>query len=240
MLEELLTVGIVGGIGYALYRALNGDSLQNVVGIAPSQTATSMQTTVVRPDTGNGVTFDTGTPPVDDTATPLILPPIPQPPPVIAPSPATAPAWAFSNDPLTTLLPEDLFARMIWGESRGSSDAAMQAVANVAMNRLHDPQGRWPHDLKSVLLQQNQFTSLTPNDPNYPKILAINTTTDKWYAKALSIALAAMQGTLPDNTGGAQFDHNIGFVPSGSFWSGLQHTVDVPPFSFYRLTPSTS
>lgn len=95
----------------------------------------------------------------------------------------------------------DTVARTLWGEARGEGMQGMQAVANVIMNRVK--KGGWLGTTpEEVCLKPYQFSCWLKSDPNRDKLLAVNES-DSNFAVAKQLATQAVNGKLPDITGGA-------------------------------------
>ncbi len=99
----------------------------------------------------------------------------------------------------------DIVARTIWGEARGEGVEGMTAVANVIMNRVRAGSW-WGSTPAGVSRKRWQFSAWNPNDPNRARMLAV-TADDPAFARALEIAERAIDGSLPDITGGATHYH---------------------------------
>lgn len=132
----------------------------------------------------------------------------------------------------------DILARTIWGEARGEGYAGMQAVANVVINRFELAQKspakarQFGATIRDVCLKRKQFSAWNKNDPNYKRVIAVDET-DRQYVTALYLAERAINGTLPDITGGADHYHTQFIAPS---WSRGQTAVaSVGNHKFFRL-----
>ena len=133
----------------------------------------------------------------------------------------------------------DTMARTMWGEARNEGYEGMQAVANVIMNRYElaksNPAyarqfGRTPGD---ICKKPWQFSVWNSGDPNLPKILNV-TTADSRFRTALEIAERALNGTLPDITGGA--DHYHATYVSPSWASAGVKTTQIKTHIFFKLS----
>lgn len=122
-------------------------------------------------------------------------------------------------------------ARTMYGEARGEGPEGMAAVAAVIMNRKE--QGGWfGSDLMAVIFKPWQFSAWNENDPNRNKIANLmpgqgNQTFDLAY----EIAGQALQGTLPDRTGGATHYHTNAVSPNWA--SRLVRTTSIGNHIFY-------
>ena len=108
----------------------------------------------------------------------------------------------------------DTLARTIWGEARGESREGKEAVASVILNRLKKPT-RFGGTIEEVCLKTSQFSCWNDNDPNLPKLKAVDVN-DTNFAECLSIAEAAVKGNLADSTVGADHYHTTEVSPDWS------------------------
>lgn len=153
----------------------------------------------------------------------------------IAPAPAAirlTPEGTQAVDPRGQAPLDDAIsclARSIYWEAKGTNEREMQAVANVIMNRLGDPE--FPSSLCGVVQQGSEsghcqfswWCDGRPDEADEPK----------QYAVAREMARRALNGTLPDITQGAQFFHHRSIGPG--WMSTLVRTTQTHEFSFYRL-----
>lgn len=86
-----------------------------------------------------------------------------------------------------------LLARMAYSEARSDGVRGMTAVSHVALNRLKQPE-RFGRTLAAVLRAPRQFA-----------VGPVRRSGDPDWQRALWVASGAMQGTLPDPTGGATY-----------------------------------
>ena len=110
----------------------------------------------------------------------------------------------------------DTIARTAWGEARSQGELGMQAVINVIMKRasLHWQGKTTPED---VCLARKQFDCWLPDDPNLPKLKAVDDT-DPQFATALALADKAVNTYLPDVTNGAD-SYYARTMPSTPCWA---------------------
>lgn len=220
MIRELAILGALGALGYALYTYANevtGDEVDPALADALQRVSLTGDTPFQISDY-NTNNYSTGPLTVSPTV-------------VSTPTVVSAPATSTASDEL------DIFARTLWGEARGESDAAIQAVANVIINRVNDDKGRFPTTIAGVCQQPNQFsvwnTGGTANElANHNAMLAV-TTSNTVFLKCLSIAQNAMNGSLVDNTGGAEWYHDTSISKPAS-WSNLTRTVQIGHLVFYK------
>jgi hypothetical protein len=119
-------------------------------------------------------------------------------------------------------------ARSIYWEAKGTDQREMQAVANVIMNRLGNPE--FPSSLCDIVQQgsetgQCQFSWWCDGRPD-------EATEPEQYAAARDVARRALNGTLPDITHGALFFHHRSISPG--WMSTLERTARTHEFNFYR------
>lgn len=133
-------------------------------------------------------------------------------------------------------LAADVLARTIWGEARAESQAGMEAVASVVLNRVAVAQRRggywWGGDIISVCQKPYQFSCWNRSDPNYPKLIAVRAD-NIHFATCLRIARRAIAGALADRTGGATHYHADYVAP---YWAaGQKPTIIIGRHLFYKL-----
>lgn len=130
----------------------------------------------------------------------------------------------------------DVLARTIWGEARGQVKEGMEAVASVVLNRVAIARERggywWGSDIVQVCQKPFQFSCWNANDPNRPKLLAVD---DKniHFATCKRIARRAVYGCLQDHTSGATHYHAYYVSP---YWAkGVEPTITIGDHIFYAL-----
>lgn len=106
----------------------------------------------------------------------------------------------------------DVLARTLWGEARGEGRDGMRAVAGTILNRAARP-GWWGRSVAEICLKPRQFSCWLESDPNRVKLLAVDGR-DRQFASALSIAVDALAGILPDYTFGATHYHARDCTPA--------------------------
>jgi len=167
-------------------------------------------------------------------------------PPLMPPAPApevkTAPTIIIDPIIITGRIHAvDIMARTIWGEARGEGFEGMAAVANVIMNRSRissrsAKQDWWGETIEEICFRRisgyYQFSCWDPRDPNREKAANVRDT-DVNFRTALSIAMQAYSGALPDRTGGATHYHSKSVRP---YWakSGFV-TADIGSHLFYQV-----
>jgi spore germination cell wall hydrolase CwlJ-like protein len=133
------------------------------------------------------------------------------------------------------ILPLDVeeAARTAWAEARGCGTRGMQAVINVMVNRSHHPRWRgWT--LTAICLEPMQFSCRNPGDPNRAKLLSV-TEADPQYAAAVKLAQAAVAGTLPDLTDGADSYYARSLHPP-PYWAKTARPTYADPCHLFFVT----
>lgn len=133
----------------------------------------------------------------------------------------------------------DILARTIWGEARGEGAEGMRAVACVVMNRLaiarsHSEGYWWGNTVIQICQARLQFSCWNGNDPNLPKLLAVNDG-DPCFATALEIAAAAIAGKIKDETDGAT--HYAAAGVHAPWMNGHRPCAVIGRQIFYQLVP---
>lgn len=134
----------------------------------------------------------------------------------------------------------NIIARTAWGENRSLGHDGMQGTINSGQNRLASGVRWWeswspkPADiLRSVFLHHEQYSCWDDGDPNRAKLMAV-TAADPQFAIALLLATAALAGTLPDITNGAD-SYVAGSLKVLPRWTnGLQPVALIGGTKFYR------
>ncbi len=120
--------------------------------------------------------------------------------------------------------------RIAWGEARNQGPEGLQAVLNVMANRKNDR--RYPNTLAGVATQRKQFSAYNENDPNRPKLEAVQDD-DPIFAEAVELAALAVRGELPDVTNGATHYHTRSIAPP--FWAkNATTTARIGDHIFYK------
>jgi len=144
----------------------------------------------------------------------------------------------------------EILARTVYGEARGEPELGRVAVAFVPCNRAElaarfvEMHGR-RHPLygdgtvASACLARWQFSCWNPNDPNRPKLEALDLSTAA-AAPSLEAATVAIRRAEPDPTGGATHYHTAMAPRDGIDWppdwtEGQTPTAQVGAHVFYRL-----
>jgi N-acetylmuramoyl-L-alanine amidase len=95
--------------------------------------------------------------------------------------------------------PKIVLACTIWMEARGDGTEGMRAVASVVLNRANNPRW-WGHDIRSVCLMNEQFSSWNPGSTQIPLLQSAMSWGAPSYKFALNIADLAVSGALADTT----------------------------------------
>lgn len=129
----------------------------------------------------------------------------------------------------------DLLTRTLWGEARGETQAGKEAVASVIMNRVN--QAGPGASVTGTVLSPKQFSAWNTNDPNREKMLNLSKTSPE-YLQLRQIAERAVNGTLPDSTGGATFYHTTSINPGWSSSGTVTGTIG--SHIFYKNIPASN
>jgi spore germination cell wall hydrolase CwlJ-like protein len=133
---------------------------------------------------------------------------------------------------MTTSADADTLARTIYGEARGETDAAKQGVAVTVMNRVSAMTYPGGGSVSGVCTAPSQFSCWNAGDPNRSVIESV-TASNSVFARCQQIAQDAINGQLPDNTGGATYYYDTS-ISQPSFWraQGIVGTVQIDHLIF--------
>jgi N-acetylmuramoyl-L-alanine amidase len=109
---------------------------------------------------------------------------------------------------------QEILARAIFGEARGSSKELKIAVAQTIQNRVKD--NRWPNTLEGVITQPYQFSCFNENDPNHNKVWNPEKVEPNSWKECLGIAKEVLEGKYKDSTSGANHYHTDKVNPKWS------------------------
>ena len=126
-----------------------------------------------------------------------------------------------------------LLAMLVWGESRGESDDAKLAVANVVRNRVLA--GIYGGDSwYSVILSPEQFSCFNSNERS--KLLEpLKWDSEKTWESCYNVAYSVYLGTAKDNTmyDGKRATHYYSGERVPYWSSSMWPVVDIGPFKFF-------
>jgi hypothetical protein len=112
------------------------------------------------------------------------------------------PVAASASVPLaSSIVPDrtlalDTLARTLWGEARGESLPGLRAVASVVINRATHTRIRWwGRTIVGVCRASKQFSCWNPDDRNYPQLMVVTESDDK-FRLCLQVAVEALDGRL--------------------------------------------
>jgi N-acetylmuramoyl-L-alanine amidase len=142
--------------------------------------------------------------------------------------------WSDQNLLFINLPTAQLLAIVAYGEAGNQGTDGMMAVLNVVRNRTLDQQ-YYDMDIyaltndayKAVALKKWQFSMFNTNDPvrataeKIAKNFSTYLSTNSALQQAYSLAQMAVDGTLEDNTGGAQFYYNPEGVSQEPSWASV-------------------
>ena len=121
-------------------------------------------------------------------------------------------------------LPDDVLGMIcLYCEARGEPEAAKRGVANVILNRT-TAEG-FPDDIGEIIMGENQFSALTPGDPNFTIAASLKDTYEAWMGAVLG----------EDNTGKAISYHDTSIKkPVSAYWNSLEECARIGRLIFYR------
>ena len=118
-------------------------------------------------------------------------------------------------------------AKTIFGESRGESQNGQIAVGHTILNRVKAG-GWYGASIKDVVLKPYQFSCWNQGDVN--RELIINKTSQQ-LLPYYELSKKIINGTIPDNTGGATHYHAKGVTP---YWAAkMTKTATIGNHVFY-------
>lgn len=123
----------------------------------------------------------------------------------------------------------ELLGLAVWREARGEGTIGRRGVAHVIVNRAVEPSW-WGHDIPSVILCREQFSSFNPGDPNEKKF---PDPADPEYQDIETMCRSVIGGTDNDVTGGAQWYIDTSISPP-SWTQVLIISLRVGRLTFYR------
>lgn len=137
----------------------------------------------------------------------------------------------------------DAMARVAYAEAGNQGDSGLAGVVYTVLNRLAD--GRWGHDVESVVDAPHQFEPVMKAGGNWRGLKPV---TAEQEARVNTIVSLALDGRLPDLTGGARFFQNPKTVTAraaaGSVsprlvnFGGARPTATIGDHTFYAETGS--
>ena len=142
--------------------------------------------------------------------------------PPIASGPASPPRASGGDHKVPWMSAEarDAIARVTFAEAGNQGDSGLAAVVYTILNRLAD--GRWGSTVDGVLNARSQFEPVMRAGGDWRNLPAVSAAAQ---ARVDTILNLALEGRLPDLTGGARFFQNPAIVASraraGSVPSGL-------------------
>ena len=120
--------------------------------------------------------------------------------------------------------PISCLAVAIYFEARGELPAGQAAVAHVIMNRVEST--RYPDDVCAVVKQPAQFSFYWDGKSDRPGNAHA-------YMQAMLIAVAVVDGDIPDPTGGAT-QYYASYIPAPYWTLGLEESFAVGRHIFFR------
>ena len=104
---------------------------------------------------------------------------------------------------LTSISAADAISRVAYAEAGNQGDSGLAGVVYTILNRLDD--GRWGRTLDAVLNAPHQFEPVSRVGGNWRSLPPVS---DAKRARVETIINLALDGRLPDLTGGARFFQN--------------------------------
>jgi N-acetylmuramoyl-L-alanine amidase len=150
----------------------------------------------------------------------------PAPAPAIAPAPAANPvdaprARSAGITGTAEIDPElECLAKVVLHEAGNQSRTGQVAVAEVVMNRLQDPRGRFGRTICGVVLQRGQFFN----------VQAYNARRDPRWRTAVEVARAVRDGQHEEVTNGGLFFRTA----YGAGFPGRTRVATIGAHAFYR------
>jgi hypothetical protein len=143
-------------------------------------------------------------------------------------------SWSDNNAIFISLPTDQLLTITAYGEAGNQGADGMMGVINTVRNRTLD-RSFYDEEIysltsdpyKAVILKKYQFSMYLLNDPVRAKVEAIaknfdaRVSSSQSLQQAYNIAQMAVEGTLEDNTGGAQFYFNPAGVSNEPQWAGV-------------------
>jgi spore germination cell wall hydrolase CwlJ-like protein len=135
---------------------------------------------------------------------------------------AAAPAEAAPSPPASQVVDAELtcLAKVVVHEAGNQSRQGQMAVAQVVMNRVNDPRGRFGRTICGVIMQRGQFFN----------VHAYNPPRNARWRTAVEIARQARDGDHPPVIGNALFFHAAYAAP----FRGRQRVGRIGDHVFYR------
>lgn len=130
--------------------------------------------------------------------------------------------------------PTSTLADTLWMEARSDGKDGMQAVASVILTRARNPRW-WGGDIRSVCLKPYQFSSWNEGSTQLPLVAKAKADGDEAYALALNVATLAVQGILPDTTGGADSYYALSMAEPPVWATPARFTVQIGRQRFFRV-----
>jgi len=137
------------------------------------------------------------------------------------------------NEDTARLSDQEVIAKTAWGEARSLGSDGMQATINTGQNRVASGVHWWGTTLRSVFLYPYQYSCWLTGDPNRSKLLQV-TESDPQYAIAMQLASAALSGSLPDITGGADSYYAISLPKPPKWAEGLSPCFEIGAHLYFR------
>jgi N-acetylmuramoyl-L-alanine amidase len=119
-----------------------------------------------------------------------------------------------------------------WREADATRDG-LRAVLHVINNRAKDSKNRWPKTWRGVVLQYEQFSSMTAPGDHQIKTDRVPQAPDPHMVDAYEIADSIFEGNDFDLTQGATH-YFANYIAMPSWAASMTFTVQIGPHRFYK------
>ena len=137
------------------------------------------------------------------------------------------------TDQISKLTDRQVLAYTAWGEARSLGEQGMTATLDTINNRHASGRTWWGSSLRGIALAHYQYSCWNVNDPNLPKMLAVDPK-DQQLIIAYDLVDQLLAGTLADITSGADsyFDKRL---PRWPVWYlGLNPCFSLGPHLYFN------
>ena len=165
--------------------------------------------------------------------------------PVVAAKAPLTPTPLPLAEILNTPSARDAMARVAYAEAGNQRESGLAAVVYTILNRLVD--GRWGGSVEAVVDAPHQFEPVMQAGGTWRRLPPVTVAQE---ATVHTIVELALQGRLPDLTGGARFFQNEKVVtaraaaglapPSLVAFGGAAPSAKIGDHTFYPQTPKTA
>lgn len=125
-----------------------------------------------------------------------------------------------------------LLALAAFREARGEPFAAKLLVCQTIMERVNDP--RWPPTVAAVLTDPDQFSSFSPDDPNFTKFPERGPEWKAWLSCYEAAGVAWREASLHGRFGGGPTHFYSASTPTPDWAKSFQFIAEVGEQVFLR------